>query len=337
MPSRAVPEPALAGLIAGLIAGLAGAAAFGAVTGTPTVTLVALGCQLPLLLALWRWGRRPPGGAVAPLTALATTDAVLLDDEGRITFAGPDCAPLIGRQPDQLVGRRLGDLVLSEDAADSQDRVQLLLSAPAGTSTRWQVRGADDDGDHPPWLELSARRVMLDGERPGVLVRLRDASVGEELDTIARDELTGLTTRAEFFRRASRATAVAGPNGPAAILFCDLDGFDGVNGVYGRAAGDEVLRSVAARMRRALRPHELIGRIGGDEFGVLLPAPVSRTDAEVVAERLQTAVATPITLRGGDAVVVPLDVVVTVVDQPVAHAENVVPQTNRTASKTLST
>ena len=75
-----------------------------------------------------------------------------------------------------------------------------------------------------------------------------------------------------------------------AILFLDLDGFKGVNDTSGHAAGDELLRAVAGRLRNVVRPQDTVARLGGDEFCVLL-AGVSGTDEAVgIARRLRTSV-----------------------------------------------
>lgn len=109
------------------------------------------------------------------------------------------------------------------------------------------------------------------------------------------DSLTGLLNRGQFLRLAQRAEARASLNGqPSTLLLLDLDHFKQVNDTRGHAVGDAVLSGFADRCAAQLRTHDLIGRIGGEEFAVLLPG-TDQNDGTVIAERLrQTVAASPI-------------------------------------------
>ena len=78
---------------------------------------------------------------------------------------------------------------------------------------------------------------------------------------------------------------------PVALLMVDLDHFKSINDQFGHAAGDEILRIFAKTASANLRPSDLVGRLGGEEFAVLLPA-ASQEGAWFVAERLRSAFAT---------------------------------------------
>jgi diguanylate cyclase (GGDEF)-like protein len=101
------------------------------------------------------------------------------------------------------------------------------------------------------------------------------------------DALTGLANRVRFLRRLREMVEQAGDGSTVAVLFLDLDNFKPVNDRYGHAAGDEVLRRVAERVRGTIRLADLAGRLGGDEFVVALP--LAEGQAELTVDRISTA------------------------------------------------
>lgn len=105
------------------------------------------------------------------------------------------------------------------------------------------------------------------------------------------DPLTNLPNRTTLFEALDRGTT------QGALMFCDLDQFKPVNDAHGHAAGDEVLRQIAARIQRAVRVGDLVARTGGDEFVVLAPG-VTLEQAAALAQRIRSAVAEPTELAG---------------------------------------
>jgi len=86
-----------------------------------------------------------------------------------------------------------------------------------------------------------------------------------------RDALTPLLNRRAFVRELRRVLTFAQRYGaPASLIYFDLDGFKAINDRFGHAAGDAALQAVAARLRANVRDSDIIGRLGGDEFGVIL-------------------------------------------------------------------
>lgn len=106
-----------------------------------------------------------------------------------------------------------------------------------------------------------------------------------------RDALTGLANRRAFDEDLAREVARAARDGtPLSVIVLDLDRFKAVNDAHGHAAGDAVLRAVAARAAAVLRAGHLLARLGGEEFGVVL-AGADLGQAAAAAERLRAAVA----------------------------------------------
>ncbi len=110
------------------------------------------------------------------------------------------------------------------------------------------------------------------------------------------DELTGLPNRSrwqELLKASIGATGDRKGAQPFAVMFVDLDNFKDVNDAIGHVGGDDVLFDAACRLRAVLRPDDVVGRIGGDEFAVLLPDIDDLARAEEVAERLLGALRRP--------------------------------------------
>ena len=149
------------------------------------------------------------------------------------------------------------------------------------------VRG--DDGDAPPLFY-------------GVFLDVTDRKQMEaELERLALyDSLTGLPNRALFSDRLTHAIERRGRTQTTSVYFVDVDRFKRINDSLGHAAGDEVLREVAARIQRMLRPDDTVARFGGDEFTVLCESVGGVLEAVGVADRLQREIARPLRAGGAD-------------------------------------
>ncbi|WP_069942672.1 diguanylate cyclase domain-containing protein [Pseudomonas putida] len=125
----------------------------------------------------------------------------------------------------------------------------------------------------------------------------------------SHDSLTGLPNRAFFEGRLSRSVRnAARQQDHLALLFLDSDHFKQINDTLGHAVGDEVLISVADRVRAQLREHDLVARLGGDEFAVLLTPLQSRKDAEHIAEKIVASMKLPVQLDSGRSIATSLSV-----------------------------
>ena len=125
----------------------------------------------------------------------------------------------------------------------------------------------------------------------------------------SHDSLTGLPNRAFFEGRLSRSVRnAARQQDHLALLFLDSDHFKQINDTLGHAVGDEVLISVAERVRAQLREHDLVARLGGDEFAVLLTPLHTRKDAEHIAEKIVASMKLPVQLDSGRSISTSLSV-----------------------------
>ncbi|MEO3691031.1 MULTISPECIES: GGDEF domain-containing protein [unclassified Roseateles] len=109
-------------------------------------------------------------------------------------------------------------------------------------------------------------------------------------DLSSRDALTGLVNRRSFEMALAREVdRVARSGEPALLLSLDIDHFKAVNDTYGHGAGDLVIKAVAEAVNQAVRPMDLVARVGGEEFAIILPSCQAHLGA-VVAERIRTRV-----------------------------------------------
>jgi len=143
--------------------------------------------------------------------------------------------------------------------------------------------------------------VANDGLPSASLLASQAEAIREARQETARlaitDPLTGVANRALFLDRLAQALARAERSGRhPAVVFLDLDRFKTINDSLGHAAGDEVLRTVAARLEGQVRAQDTVARLGGDEFAVLYDAPSRPEVVEHLAKRLADAVARPIEL-----------------------------------------
>lgn len=224
-------------------------------------------------------------------TVLTNLDAhvYMKDREGRFLYVNRAVAELFGRRVEEVVGHVDAEFIPAADL-DEIRAVDLEVFA-SGARQRREERLTDQEG---------TARYYWSVKVPLVQAGTADALIGistditelrqlrEELERQATtDCLTGLANRRHFHQQASRHFQQAERYGEAlSLLALDIDHFKSINDNHGHPAGDSVLRGLAQHFRQGIRAIDLMGRIGGEEFAILLP----RTDldgAVELAERLR--------------------------------------------------
>lgn len=226
-------------------------------------------------------------------------DAVcVVDSEGSILFVNAAFERLLGHSPQEALGKCLFDYLHPEDRAATEEQAQSVM---AGSGQRnFHNRYMHRQG-HAVDLLWSAHWLPEHGVRIGVAREIGDLRRAEqELEHRAsHDPLTGLANRHYLRQAMQRALLQAEETGgQAALLYLDLDGFKQVNDRGGHEAGDRVLCEVARRLQAGLRQTDLVARIGGDEFVVLLPG-CGAEHAQRVATELRSQLREPTTLGDG--------------------------------------
>lgn len=180
------------------------------------------------------------------------------------------------------------------------------MRAQVGRDVREIERLRDEIAAHAATLEAQVRERTAELEQRNRELKEQRRAIEALANT---DALTGALSRRHFLELAGRERArAAREGGGLAVLLLDIDHFKRVNDTHGHAGGDAVLRAFHATCAAQLRAHDLLGRLGGEEFGVVLPA-TGREVARQVAERLRAAVAAgPVTLPGGAAVAITVSI-----------------------------
>ncbi|MFN4184189.1 MAG: putative bifunctional diguanylate cyclase/phosphodiesterase [Hyphomonas sp.] len=260
---------------------------------------------------------------------------IQMDMAGNIVSVGPSLIRLVG---EPLTGRPFFETftvetprrVTSADGLTDQREVTLMIRSG---KTDFRLRGIVARGDdsicllvgHVPDVNSDEGALKLsmcdfspaDGSldllvashlRKGLLQdakvlvdELREKSA--EADALAHmDPLTSVTNRRGFFRKLEERLAIArADNTPLTVGVIDLDGFKGVNDIFGHAAGDQLLFQCGARVRALAGPNGVVGRLGGDEFGIILPDLGEEREILELGQSICDALAEPFHVKEGVA------------------------------------
>jgi diguanylate cyclase (GGDEF)-like protein/PAS domain S-box-containing protein len=231
------------------------------------------------------------------------------DDRGRWTFLNPAWETLSGYSTAEALGQSFLHYVAEEDREPTLTRLRG-MSAGLFDSVRCIVRYKHRDGG-VRWVEVLTHRLLDEtgaligsagtlvdvSDRVALAAHAEEARRRAERDAqaamllAATDELTGLASRRAFLNRLEQELAGFAQGGRMlAIALFDIDHFKRVNDRYGHLAGDEVLERVARLARRSVRDQDLVGRLGGEEFAVLMPG-ATMAEAVAAGERLRAACA----------------------------------------------
>jgi diguanylate cyclase (GGDEF)-like protein/PAS domain S-box-containing protein len=227
---------------------------------------------------------------------------LVVDSDGCLRYASESIDRLLGHRADELLGRDVRALL------DEADRERLTAQLRRATEqpgrpvvTEWALRTSLGERRH---VEAILNDLTSDPRVSGIVVNVRDVTDRRMLEAELRrrayhDELTGLANRAPFEDRVLEGLEAADRDGQdLAVLFLDLDDFKHVNDSLGHASGDELLRLVAERLDTCVRDGDVVARLGGDEFGILLPSPEGVAGAVMVADRILSALSTPLMVHG---------------------------------------
>jgi diguanylate cyclase (GGDEF)-like protein/PAS domain S-box-containing protein len=276
-----------------------------------TIVLVAMMICLVGLTALnaqsrRRLDRRRTVAEMRTATLLeASADAVLaIGEGGYIRFVSSSVQQLLGYRPDQLLGTRLGEYADHDRIDELRAWMYEVWDLPAAETRRTEIRLSGADGEWV-YVDVIGRTLKDDPDLPAVVISLRDIGGRRALEAELQrqaftDPLTGMPNRTLFREKLEQAVN-GGEGRPVTLLLLDLDDFKLVNDNLGHSAGDELLTTIADRLRAQVRPGDMLARLGGDEFAILME-DLAAADAAALAARLLAVVREPIRLASRDVV-----------------------------------
>jgi diguanylate cyclase (GGDEF)-like protein/PAS domain S-box-containing protein len=224
---------------------------------------------------------------------------ILVDSEGRITFASPSVRRIFGYEPAQLEGESFISIVL----ASHRPKIVHAILSDRPRSAALALEFEIETSRGPVEVEATCTNLLHDKNVGGIVLTMRDISERKSFERqlahqAFHDEVTGLANRVLFHDRVEHALArTRRDNSTLAIIFLDLDDFKMVNDTLGHGAGDALLRSIGARITHEVRAVDTAARLGGDEFAILIEGGDRATSAEL-AQRLLHTIAAPMELEG---------------------------------------
>ncbi|MCS4314232.1 diguanylate cyclase (GGDEF)-like protein/PAS domain S-box-containing protein [Pseudomonas sp. BIGb0381] len=218
----------------------------------------------------------------------------VVDGDSQIVFVSDGCEALLGYRADELIGTLITHYMHPEDLARTRASIVRVMNGQSHVDFRNRYIRKDGSVVHILWAAFWSQEVRA---RIGVardVTALTQAE--EELRFLAHhDPLTALTNRSLFNDRLDRALHLAqSHNRNLALLFLDVNDFKGINDVHGHAMGDRVLCVIARRLERCVRESDLVARMGGDEFTVLLTDIPSREAISAKVVQILAVMAEPL-------------------------------------------
>lgn len=243
--------------------------------------------------------------AMRPFDAFARNSPTAMawfDGSGEIVAWNDSAAELFGYDVSEGAGRRIDALLSEPDRAEVNALIARAARAGSvdGLSMPDRIHGLRKDG-----LEFLLGIALFCWSEDGRLmfnVHLQDRTVrllkqGDLHRLASTDMLTGLPNRAGLYRRMESAML---QSSDLAVVMLGLDGFKDVNDTLGHGAGDRLLCEVARRLKRCVGAEDLVARMGGDEFAILLAGAAGESRTVELAQRFIDAIAEPIVVGGNE-------------------------------------
>jgi diguanylate cyclase (GGDEF)-like protein/PAS domain S-box-containing protein len=248
--------------------------------------------------------------ALESMMASVADGIMMLDADGTIRSWNAAAARLFGYSAEEVVGRSISMLV-PEELRERQRAATARFLATGVSNVLGRV-----DVSYPA-LRKDGSRFELEftvtemggGPAPQLVAVFRDITARKEAEQrltrlALHDSLTGLPNRPYFEERFAETLARCRRSGqPLALMIVDLDNFKPVNDTLGHEVGDQLLVAFTRQLKSAMRESDLLARIGGDEFTLVVEGAKEREDVAAIAEKLLAALRDPLDVAGHAIVV----------------------------------
>jgi diguanylate cyclase (GGDEF)-like protein/PAS domain S-box-containing protein len=231
------------------------------------------------------------------IVELAREGICVMDAQEDTAFANHALADLLGTTVKEMLGCSLLDFIDEDDRVEARARIAGFGDVSAEQDLRIVTRSGQ-----LVWARVRTSALREhDGTHRGAIVFVTDVTERRALEQrlaeeARRDPLTGVANRKELFETLTR---ILEQGTLTAALYVDLDGFKDVNDQFGHTLGDELLCSVAGRVRGAIRGVDSLARVGGDEFVVICGELDSTEEAIAIGERVREVLNKPFGLAVG--------------------------------------
>ena len=223
---------------------------------------------------------------------------------GKTTFVSDSTSKILGHENDFYLNRSALNFFSETSRKSFSEILDKASYSNEIDNSRCEIELLKKDGDILTADMMMQLHQSEDGKYTELIADIRDISERKQYEQrLAQmahtDALTGLANRKMFFDLAEHALSKANrQQSQCAIMFVDLDEFKQINDSYGHDAGDEVLKEVAIRLKNCVRSSDIVGRIGGDEFVVLIDDVKIKTEIEALAEKIIAAVSDKLIVFG---------------------------------------
>ena len=232
-----------------------------------------------------------------------TSDAVsLLDKNFKIIYSSPVVERRLGYPSEERGGHSMFELVHPDHLPAILAAMQQVSERPFSSIAR-EVRLLHKDGSWL-WFDATATNLLTVPAVQAIVTRSHEVTDRKKLEELLKqqattDELTGCANRRHFLEMAnSEITRSARLKRSLALAIFDMDHFKQINDTYGHAAGDQALVTFTKACKRNIREIDMLARIGGDEFALLLPEANSKQAFEIVERVRKALAAMPVEMDG---------------------------------------